>query len=290
MHQTLRNEGRIATWGRKAKTSVLQAQRLADWAAAPAAWPAQARGDEADFPHLLYVRTLPIARADAGAHPVLEAGKRANLELAAPKFHGLVLQPDAPLSYWRTLGRATEAAGFQHGMELRGGCIIPSVGGGLCLIANALFELAAHLGWNIVERHGHTLEAIPPTPGELWGLDATVFWPYVDLQVAPVEGPVWLGVEVGGSGLLISVRAKAPSRVRTELSSLCEEVVETRDGAFRENLIRRSTFDLATNALLKQEVIATNRRRILTPHEQRRNCLTCGETQCHSRVVLGVKR
>ena len=163
---------------------------------------------------------------------------------------------------------------------------IAIVVGGLCLIANALFEMAAHLGWSIPERHGHTLEAVPPTPGELWGLDATVFWPYVDLRIAPVEGPVWIGVEVSGSGLLVSARAKAQRATRCELSSVGEEVVETRAGTFLQNWIRRSTYELASGALLKQEVIARNWRRVLASQEQRRNCLTCNETSCRSRVVL----
>jgi vancomycin resistance protein VanW len=288
--RTLRQEGRVANWTRQAKTTVLQTRRLADWVLAPQGFPAPKLGNAEDFPHLMYARSIPIGRADAAAHPLLEAGKRANLELAAPKFHGLVLDPETPLSYWRTLGRATESAGFRHGMELRGGCIIPSIGGGLCLIANALFEMAAHLGWRILERHGHTLEAVPPTPGEMWGLDATVFWPYVDLRIAPTESEVWIGLEVGGSGLLLSVRAKEPRRTRCELSVPYEETIETRDGNFRENCIRRSTFDVASGALLRQEVIATNRRRILTLPEQKRNCLTCGETGCHSRVSLGRAR
>lgn len=288
--ESLLHEGRITSWSRRTKTSILQAQRLAHWLAAPEQWPTLKRGNADDFPHLLYARSIPIARTDSAAHPLMEQGKRANLELAAPRFHGLVVEPGTPLSYWRTLGRATESAGYQHGMELRGGCIVPSIGGGLCLIANALFEMVAHLGWKIHERHGHTLEAIPPVAGELWGLDATVFWPYVDLRIAPEEGPVWIGLEVGTAGLLLSVRSAEPRRTRCELSMVGDEILETRAGTFREGLIRRSTYDLASGALLKQEVVAKNRRRILDTTEQRRNCLTCDETKCHSRVTIGDAR
>src|ERR1700743_3485817 len=94
----------------------------------PSAWPAR----------------VPIARS--GAHPTLEAGKRHNVKLAATAFHGVVIAPDRPLSFWRTLGPATAARGFTWGMELRAGCAVPSIGGGLCLVSNALFAMAVEQG------------------------------------------------------------------------------------------------------------------------------------------------
>ncbi len=83
---------------------------------------------------------VPIARA--GADPRLEAGKRRNVELAATAFHGVATSAARPLSFWRTLGPATAARGFAWGMELRSGCAVPAIGGGLCLLSNALFAAA----------------------------------------------------------------------------------------------------------------------------------------------------
>src|SRR6185369_6496582 len=145
---------------------------------------------------------VPIARTDRFADPALEAGKRQNLQLAAPAFDGLVATPSRPISFWRTLGRATERRGFTWGMELRGGCVTPAIAGGLCLLSNALFEVAVRAGWQILERHGHSLEAIPPVPGRL-ALDATVAWPDVDLVIAPTSGAARLSVRIDGDQLRV---------------------------------------------------------------------------------------
>ena len=51
------------------------------------------------------------------------------------------------------------------------------------------FRAAATLGWTIVERHGHTMEAVP-SDDEPWGVDATIAWPYTDLRFAiPLGDP-----------------------------------------------------------------------------------------------------
>jgi hypothetical protein len=66
---------------------------------------------------------------------------------------------------------------------LREGCIVPSIGGGLCQLSNALYQLALRTQCEIVERHRHS-KIIPGSDAER-GLDATVFWNYVDLRFHP---------------------------------------------------------------------------------------------------------
>ena len=164
-------------------------------------------------------------------------------------------------------------------MELRGGCILPAVGGGLCLLSNALFALAARAGFRILERHGHSLEAVPPLEGALWGIDATVFWPYVDLRFAP-DRPVTLSARVVDDELVVRALAADATSERYELLSLDERVEHHATGPFRINRVGRRR--VGASAV---EVIAHNRRRVLDPSEQRRNCLTCNETDCHSHVT-----
>ena len=65
------------------------------------------------------------------------------------------------------------------GRELREGCIIPVVGGGLCQFECALTYAALSAGFEIIERHAHT-QVIPLTREV--ARDATVFWNYVDLR------------------------------------------------------------------------------------------------------------
>ena len=263
-----------------------------------------------------------MRRHDSGADPLLDDGKRHNIALAAPYFDGVELSPDRPFSFWRNLGRITRSRGFRHGMELRGGCIVPALGGGICLLSNALFRMACELGWTIHERHGHTMEAAPPLDfapsvcrgvaaadhdqaAAPWGMDATVFWPHVDLRFAPRSGRVRLGVTVIGDVLRLCVHGDAPmpdiSVILESTADVIEGVVEgviergtetaidqTIEGQpdaspVRRNRVVRRIICGTTGRALACDTVAENRKRLLDPAGQRRNCLTCDQTQCHAR-------
>ena len=271
---------------RRSKQAVLQANRLVRWTVTPERWPEPALASAGTQRVLLASHVVALSRTDDGADPVLEAGKRHNVRLAAPAFDGLLLAPDRPLSFWRTVGRLSAAAGYRHGLSLRGGCLTPSLGGGVCLLANALFELAARQGWHVRERHGHTLEAVPPEAGALWGMDATVAWPYVDLVVAPREGSVRLGARVVGDTLRLTLHGAAAPRTRSVLWSEDDNLTNGPEGPVRTNRVLRRVEDLATGAVLEEGVIAHNRRRVLNPEAVKRTCRTCGETACYARVAV----
>ena len=273
---------------RRARVGLLGLARRADWRVRPARYrtPQLAGPVEPTFPFLIYEKILPIRRDDPPADPLLEAGKATNLALAAPAFDGLLLEPARPLSFWRTLGPTSAGRGYRHGRELRGGCVVPTLGGGICLLSTALFELAAHLGFTILERHGHSVETVPPRAGELWGLDATVLHPYVDLRFAPREGRARLEVAVADGHLRLAVRADAPSRIRTIFSSVDDRLEETPSGPVRHNRIVRGIVTTATGAPIEQDVVAVNRRRIVPAVVNGQSCLTCGEVACWERPAF----
>ncbi|HEX2205989.1 MAG TPA: VanW family protein [Longimicrobium sp.] len=115
------------------------------------------------------------------AERALVAGKVHNLRLAARRLDGVEVPAGAVLGFWAQVGRATRRRGFVAGRELREGCLVPSVGGGLCQLSNALHDAALRAGLEVVERHAHS-RAVPGSLAEA-GRDATVFWNYVDLRL-----------------------------------------------------------------------------------------------------------
>lgn len=281
MTATLASASRMSLAARRTKVACFQARRLLAWTLQRDRWRAPVLASPAGFPYRVYQREVSIARTDPGADPVLEQGKRVNLALAAPSFDGLVITPAQPLSFWRALGRVTAARGFRHGMELRGGCIVPTLGGGLCALSNALFRLACELGWTIIERHGHTRDAAP-SQDPLWGLDATVFWPHVDLRVAPSAGQARLGVTVAGDRLLLRVDATEPLRTRVALAGAGDRVDVAGGVRTRRNRVLRVIVDRATGRELRRDLVAVNRKQLVRVVEQRRNCMTCDQA-CHAR-------
>ena len=111
---------------------------------------------------------------------VLTAGKVHNLRVALQQLNGVEIPATLVFSFWAQVGRPTQWKGYVDGRELREGCIIPTIGGGLCQLSNALYDAALQANFEIMERHAHT-KVIPGSLAEV-GRDATVFWNYVDLR------------------------------------------------------------------------------------------------------------
>ena len=110
----------------------------------------------------------------------LLAGKVHNLRLAVKKLNGVEISANEIFSFWKQIGQANRLNGYAKGRELREGCIVPSIGGGLCQLSNALYDAALKADFEIVERHAHT-QIVAGSLAEQ-GRDATVFWNYIDLR------------------------------------------------------------------------------------------------------------
>ncbi len=110
----------------------------------------------------------------------LLAGKVHNLRLAVKKLNGVEVQADEIFSFWKQVGQANRSNGYAEGRELREGCIIPSIGGGLFQLSNALYDAALKANFEIIERHAHT-QIVAGSLAEQ-GRDATVFWNHIDLR------------------------------------------------------------------------------------------------------------
>jgi vancomycin resistance protein VanW len=134
-----------------------------------------------EIPLVASVHTRLRAGKDEGtADRALTAGKIHNLRLAAARVDGVEVAAGAVFSLWAHLGPPTRRRGFIEGRELREGCMIPTIGGGLCQLSNALYCAALEAGFEIVERHAHSF--IVPGSEAAAGRDATIFWNYVDLR------------------------------------------------------------------------------------------------------------
>ncbi len=122
----------------------------------------------------------PLWTETIAAEQTLMIGKIQNLRVAIASIQGITIPAGQVFSFWAQVGAPTRSRGYVVGRELRQGCIIPSVGGGLCQLSNALYSAALDAGLAILERHAHS-KVIPGSLAEV-GRDATVFWNYVDLR------------------------------------------------------------------------------------------------------------
>ncbi len=140
------------------------------------------KGNGPDFPFLLAESRSSIFSDRLQERP-FENGKLENLRIATQALDKLVVDKGAEFSFWNQIGKPTASRGFQVGREIRWGCMIPGVGGGLCQLSGALFDCALQIESQITEVHSHTRRL----PNVIYRpeMDATVFWNYVDLCFRP---------------------------------------------------------------------------------------------------------
>lgn len=198
---------------------------------------------------VLATSRTPLWSTDPGAEWILEAGKVENLRQAIRHLHGIEVGPGQVLSFWTQVGPPWASRGFVEGREVREGCIIPSIAGGLCQLSNALYDAARRAELEIVERHRHS--RVVPGSAAAAGHDATVMWNYVDLRVRSRHA-FRLEAELGREALVVRVRGYArPPRARTAAPT---------GGALPQ---------------LRPQL------RVVGETEGARSCLSCGQIGCH---------
>lgn len=124
-----------------------------------------------------------------------------NIQVAASRFHGVLVPPGATFSMAEVLGTISLDDGYAEALIIFGGRTIKGVGGGVCQVSTTLFRTAFFGGFPIVERHPHAYRVgyYEQTAGggintRLAGLDATVFVPVVDFKFTN-DTPNWLLME-----------------------------------------------------------------------------------------------
>lgn len=165
----------------------------AQWASAPVV---------AEFKSLLWVD----GREDEF---ILRCGKVQNLRTAVQAINAVEVNPGCVVSFWAQVGRPARSRGFVIGREIISGCIVPTFGGGLCQLSNALASVASDAGITCLERHRHSAKIQDATPSTQ--VDATVAWNYIDLRFC-ADFPFRLEASLTADELVVRVRA--PDRGR----------------------------------------------------------------------------
>jgi len=130
-----------------------------------------------------------------------DAMRMQNIEIASARFHGLLIAPGETFSMGDTLGDVSLENGYEEAMIIYNGRTIKGVGGGVCQVSTTLFRTAFFGGYPIVERTPHAYRVryyeqdATGHDSNLAGLDATVYFPLVDLKFTN-DRPYYLLMEV----------------------------------------------------------------------------------------------
>ena len=129
-----------------------------------------------------------------------------NIQLAARRIDGAILEPGRDWSFNRTAGPYT---GYLTAPAIIAGEVRPSPGGGVCQVSSTLYNAALLAGLKIVERHAHLwpVRSVPP------GRDAMVSDLNADLRLRnPYHAPLTLRARVSGESLVISLWGRGKPR------------------------------------------------------------------------------
>ena len=178
--------------------------------------------DEKGFPRVAGRSQTALWISTGEAERRFERGKVQNLRVAGAALDGLAIPAGELFSFWRHVGPPTAARGFAEGRMLQQGCMVASMGGGLCQLSNSLYDAALQAGCEIVERHRHS-RVVPGSQAER-GRDATVAWNYVDLRFrAPVA--LRLGVRLDEEALVVTLSQASEAEPPTARQEMAEEPV-----------------------------------------------------------------
>jgi vancomycin resistance protein YoaR len=128
------------------------------------------------------------------------AARLQNIDAARKQFHGLLIPPQAIFSMGEAIGDISLDNGYAEALIIYNGQTITGVGGGVCQVSTTLFRTAFFAGYPIVERNAHAYrvyyyeQTATGTDPLMAGLDATVYFPLVDLKFTN-DRPSWLLME-----------------------------------------------------------------------------------------------
>ena len=101
-----------------------------------------------------------------------------NIELAASRINGMVIEPKKSFSYSNSVGTRTVENGYVDGPSIANGKEVSSIGGGICQVSSNLYVSMLLAGIEPTEHHYHGL----PVDYVPKGLDAAIAENYLDLR------------------------------------------------------------------------------------------------------------
>ncbi len=105
-----------------------------------------------------------------------------NVKLAASRISGILVKPGEEFSFVKHLGDVSKATGYATAYIIQNGRTVLGDGGGVCQVSTTLFRAILNSGLPITERRAHAYRVSYYEEDSPAGLDATVFYPSVDLK------------------------------------------------------------------------------------------------------------
>lgn len=125
-----------------------------------------------------------------------------NVELAAQRINGVVVQPGGSFSFSDTILERTEANGYAEGPVYVKGEEVVGIGGGVCQVSSTLYAAMVEAELPATERYAHSMP-VDYVPREL---EATIAGDYLDLKFDNVfTQPLLIQASAEGGTLTVTL-------------------------------------------------------------------------------------
>ena len=135
--------------------------------------------------------------------PGSSANRITNVTVGARQFNDVLLSPGQVFSFGQILGPVGPEQGYKPGLVILGNHEENQYGGGLCQVATTAFRAALLAGLPINQRSNHSYAvSFYTSPYGVPGVDATIFYPQVDLKFTNDTGHyILIQTSISGSSL-----------------------------------------------------------------------------------------
>lgn len=154
-------------------------------------------------------------RPELGAQ---NAGRLANMELACQMLNGIRIKPHSVFSMFRIIGDPQPSRGFQLGPVIAAKGLDTTIGGGLCQISTALFNVALLAGCDILEQHNHSKDIWGDGRFVPLGKDAAYVFSRWDLQFRNLfNSDLALLMQVNRMGMSLKCQLWSPASIQPKV-------------------------------------------------------------------------
>lgn len=132
-----------------------------------------------------------------------DEGRNYNVELAAERLNGIILEAGESFSFLERIGDGSEDSGFRNANVYSRGEVKQAPGGGVCQVASTLYSAVLYANLEVVSRTAHTLPVsfIPA------GQDATISADGIDLQFKNNQlFPIRILTNTNGNTLTVTIQ------------------------------------------------------------------------------------
>lgn len=134
-----------------------------------------------------------------------DADRTKNLKLAVASVNGTTLNPGETFSFNKVVGVRSKQRGYRDAIIYVDDEKKEATGGGVCQISSTLFQAARSGGFEIVERHEHTLDVPYANKGD----DAAVAYGTLDFQFKNTKDyPVFITMKVDNDKVTAVIQRK----------------------------------------------------------------------------------